>query len=63
MKNITVIYCLILIFLLCACNSLSVGQGKNKVIIKTNQPPCTLEGKKVDPNCKVSDNDLKNQPI
>ena len=61
-ENIKIIFFLVT-FLLCACNTVSVSHGKSKVIIKPHQRPCTLESKKVDPNCKISDINTKQQPI
>jgi hypothetical protein len=43
----------ILILSLFSCGSLTMSNGRQKVIIKPQQPPCDIHRKEIDPNCKV----------
>jgi hypothetical protein len=43
----------ILILSLFSCGSLTMSNGRQKVIIKPQQSPCDIHRKKIDPNCKI----------
>lgn len=50
MKNLLLVSLTLFLF---SCGSVSLSNGQQKVIIKTQQPPCDIHRKEIDPNCKV----------
>lgn len=36
-----------------SCSSMSVSNGRQKVIVKPQQAPCDIHRKEIDPNCKI----------
>jgi hypothetical protein len=45
-----------------SCGSISVSNGRQKVTVKPQQPPCDIHRKEIDPNCKIeSKNTLPKQ--
>ena len=43
----------LLILSLFSCGSMSISNGRQKVIIQPQQSPCDIHRKKIDPNCKI----------
>ncbi len=41
-----------------SCSSLSLSNGRQKVIVRPQQAPCDIQRKEIDPNCKIEDKTL-----
>jgi len=50
----------LLILFLFSCSSMSISNGRQKVILKPQQPPCDIREKEIDPNCKIEDKTMPN---
>ena len=48
----------LLVISLCACSSVSISSGRQKVIFKPQKKPCNIHRKEIDPNCKIEDNSI-----
>ena len=41
-----------------SCSSVSLSNGRQKVIVKPQQSPCDIHRKEIDPNCKIEDKNV-----
>lgn len=41
-----------------SCSSLSLSNGRQKVIIQPQQTPCDIQRKEIDPNCKIESKNI-----
>jgi hypothetical protein len=52
-KNMQKLLPALLILSLFSCGSVTMSNGRQKVIIKPQQSPCDIHRKEIDPNCTV----------
>jgi hypothetical protein len=54
----------LLILSLFSCGSMSISNGRQKVIIEPQQAPCDIHRKEIDPNCRIEGKtNLRSKPI
>ena len=57
-KSLTFLLTYLVIVFLFSCGSVTINNGRQKVIIKPHQPPCDFRSKEIDPNCKIEEKSL-----
>jgi len=60
LKNVVLIVITLTTF---SCSSLSLSNGRQKVIVKPQQISCDIHRKEIDPNCKVESKNLFSNQI